>query len=399
MNELGAIRLVWLLGGLLAVALAAVALLLAQRRRAPLVPEPRADEACVRPAQDRETRDLAQLAAAVADMNPDALVLYTEAGAILYANTAARELFFEGRDPCGQNFLRLAGLAPTPIARALLGPSDSLFTLEVQQNQETFHLSRHAHELSGAEVTLLVVRNLTREISRREVATLKNVVRVISHEVNNSLAPITSLVGSGRLIAERPEHAAKLASVFDTIEDRAKHLQAFLAGYAGLARLPEPRPAAVAWAPFLERLRALYPSLRVTHSTPQAGWFDAVQFEQVLINLIKNAREAGSAEEEIELRVSEDADGASRVEVLDRGRGFGAEGLASAFMPFYTTKANGSGMGHALSREIVHAHGGTIGLANREGGGAQVTVTLPGHEVPKGANLSRSRAKLTLSRT
>ena len=129
----------------------------------------------------------------------------------------------------------------------------------------------------------------------------------------------------------------------------------------------------------------------------KAGWFDPVQLEQVLINLIKNAVEAGSPEDEVALLVSEDPDGSARIEVADGGPGFNAEAFGSAFMPFYTTKVNGSGMGHTLCREIVHAHSGTISLANREAGGAVVTIVLPGAS-RLDPRLARSRTKLTLSR-
>jgi signal transduction histidine kinase len=199
------------------------------------------------------------------------------------------------------------------------------------------------------------------------------------------------------LIAKRPEHADKLGSVFDTIEERADHLKTFLDGYAGLARLPAPRPAAVAWQPFLDHLRALYPSVVLPSPPERAGFFDPVQIEQVLINLIKNAVEAGSPPDAVEIALQLEDDGAVRFEISDRGSGFDDEALQSAFTPFYTTKEKGSGMGHSLCREIVEAHGGRLSLGNRDGGGALVTLLLPGR-APADSRLSRSRAKLTLSR-
>src|SRR5690606_34981746 len=114
------------------------------------------------------------------------------------------------------------------LREVLLGESDRLFTLEVDRQPETFHLTRRNYETAAGSMTLIVVKHMTREVARREVQILKNVVRVISHEVNNSLAPIASLIRSARKIAERPEHVHKLASVFDTIEERATHLSVFL---------------------------------------------------------------------------------------------------------------------------------------------------------------------------
>ena len=113
--------------------------------------------------------------------------------------------------------------------------------MNVGGQQETYHLSRRNFELEGEIHTLLIVRQLTREVSRREVEVLKKVIRVISHELNNSLAPISSLINSARLIAKSREHLEKLEHVFDTIAERAQHLSAFLDGYAKFARLPKPK--------------------------------------------------------------------------------------------------------------------------------------------------------------
>lgn len=339
----------------------------------------------------------ASLADLAADLTPDALLLYEEDGRIAYANATARNLFFEGADPSGENFLRLVGRAPNALSSALLGQSARLITLVVDDRHETFSVSRQAHHVGDRELTLLVVQNLTREVSQREVETLKNVVRVLSHEVNNSLAPIASLVHSARKLAGRPELSAKLDAAFDTIGERARHLQGFIEGYARLARLPAPHAQAVNLEKFLDHLRSLYPEARIPAAAGVSGWFDPTQIEQVLINLFKNAVEAGSAPSDVELVIDDASDGVTRMEVRDRGSGFSEEALASAFTPFFTTKSGGSGMGHALCREIVHAHGGSIGIANRKDGGGRVTLELPG-KAAVDPRLAASRTKLTLSR-
>jgi signal transduction histidine kinase len=132
----------------------------------------------------------------------------------------------------------------------------------------------------------------------------------------------------------------------------------------------------VEWEPLLAGLRASLP-FRVLRPLPaRPAWVDAAQIEQVLINLVKNAIESGSPEDEVTLAVSERAGGVA-IEVGDRGAGLAGEVLRDALLPFYSTKAKGTGLGLTLCREIVDAHGGRLSIANREGGGALVTVWLP----------------------
>jgi nitrogen fixation/metabolism regulation signal transduction histidine kinase len=334
--------------------------------------------------------DLVQV---VADATPDAVLFFSDSGVIRYANAGARELFFDGAHPEGENFLALLGRAQAPLREALLGESDQLFSLEVEGRHETYHVSRRTFPLEGEVHTILAVKHLTREIGSREVGVLKQVVRVISHEVNNSLAPVSSLVHSARLLARAPNAEAKLGPVFDTIEERTKHLCSFLEGYAAVARLPRPSPRTVDAERFVHQLALLHPEVRVHDAPKHPGWFDPVQIEQVVINLVKNARETGCALGDVELSLDTKPDGEATLEVLDRGPGFSEEALQNALLPLYTTKERGSGMGLALCREIVEAHRGSLVIANRSDGGASVRITLPG-KGPSDPNLTRSRLRL-----
>src|SRR5262249_19049485 len=157
----------------------------------------------------------------------------------------------------------------------------------------------------------------TRELSRQEVKTWKKVIRVISHELNNSLAPITSLAHSGRELA-RQSSGERLGRVFATIEGRARHLHRFIQSYPEVARLPQPQSEPVGWDEFLAQLARHY-AFRLGGTAPaQTGWFDRVQLEQVLINLLKNAHEAGGDPAAIELEVGQRGSD-QRIEVRDRG--------------------------------------------------------------------------------
>ena len=132
----------------------------------------------------------------------------------------------------------------------------------------------------------------------------------------------------------------------------------------------------MAWAEFLGALAQQYPFRLVGEVPTREGIFDRAQLERVLINLLKNAHEAGGAGEEVELALAERGNDL-RIEVRDRGSGMSETVLASALLPFYSTKRSGTGLGLALAREIVEAHGGRVALANRDGGGLSVTLSLP----------------------
>src|ERR1700730_8966776 len=326
----------------------------------------------------RERLDLHQrelLLDTVIQTTPLVMVLTNSAGRIVYSNIAARQLFHGGRKLEGLDFMALLEQSPAPLREALTGNVDTLFTMEVDGEPQVYHLSQRRFHLNAQPQQLLLLKQLTRELAAQEVVVWKKVIRVIAHELNNSLAPITSLAHSGQLLARQPD-PAQLDRVFTTIGERAAHLASFIDGYARFAKLPRPRPAAVSWAQFLARLEGTMP-FRLDGPVPdQPASFDASQFEQVMINLLKNAAESGSPADAITVGVRGAAPGV-RVEIGDRGSGLSESTLRDALLPFYSTKPAGTGLGLTLCREIVEAHGGRLSLANRPGGGALVTVWLP----------------------
>jgi two-component system nitrogen regulation sensor histidine kinase NtrY len=312
----------------------------------------------------------------VIQATPLALVLTNDADAVLYSNASARKLFAEGRKLEGDRFVRYLERAPAPLREAIDRGGDTLFTLEIGGEPEVYHVSQRSFLLNAVPHRLLLLKQLTREINSQEVATWKKVIRVIAHELNNSLAPITSLAHSGQILAHAPPDPEQLGRVFSTIEDRARHLASFIEGYAQFAKLPQPRLAPVAWEVLIERLRVVV-SFQLAAPLPRRmASFDTAQVEQALINLLKNARESGADAGSIELAVLPVAQGFS-IEVRDRGPGFSITALENALIPFYSTKESGTGLGLTLCREIVEAHGGRLRIANRPGGGAMVNLWLP----------------------
>ncbi|MCA9692964.1 MAG: HAMP domain-containing histidine kinase [Myxococcales bacterium] len=329
---------------------------------------------------------------AVADHIPVAVLLHADNGLIRFANDRAAELLFAGEPLAGRNLLRLLAQAPASVREPLSASGDVVFTLEHDGARETFQLLRRPLELDGRAHTLLLVNPLTRELEARELAVLKKVIRVISHELNNSLSSMSSFIGSARYIAEHPSELTRLGRVLDGLEERTSHLRRFLGEYATLARLPEPRKRAIEWAPLLDRLARMFPELELDAPPQAPGWFDEAQVEQALINLLKNASEAApDARPRLLLR---ETDVDLEIGVLDEGPGFSDEALEFGLLPFFTTKPSGSGLGLALCREIAEGHGGSLRIKRRERGGAAVSLVLPRRE-PARARAATAALSLT----
>lgn len=304
-----------------------------------------------------------------------ALVLTNANGQVVYSNAAARELFNDGRPVNGMRFGDMLANVPAAFQSAVESGRDGLFTYEDDESQ-TFHQSQQSFTLNAQPHRLYLFKRLTQELGRQEVATWKKVIRVISHELNNSLAPISSLAHSGRTIVGRDGDDERLGPIFSTIEERSSHLKNFIESYAKFARLPAPRYEDVDWPEFVTRLQNTV-TFRLAEPLPGIRCrVDPTQFEQVLINLLKNAHESGSAPEAITLAI-EQYPMTTQFIVSDHGGGITDEVMQSALLPFYSTKKTGSGLGLPLCREIVEAHGGRLSLVNVEDAGLQVVISLP----------------------
>jgi len=307
---------------------------------------------------------------------------------VMFSNLAARKLLRNGWKLEGQAMQNVLETMPVELRDAIERGGDSLFAVRGpgdvddeadDDDEQVYHLSRRSFHLNGRPHDLLLIRLLTAELRRQEVQTWKKVIRVISHELNNSLAPIASLAHSGGELVRRGK-TERLEEVFATIEDRSRHLEGFIRGYARFAKLPQPQLQNVQWKQFLAGLQLQIPFRMADIPEDLQGRVDIAQLGQALLNLLKNAHEACSEAEppndDVELRLTRLPQWL-RIEVLDRGKGMNEAVLQNALMPFYSTKRNGTGLGLALTREIVEAHGGRVSLQNRREGGLCVAIFLP----------------------
>ena len=248
----------------------------------------------------------------------------------------------------------------------------------VTKTEQSWHLSRHHLKLHGSRHQLTLLKPITQVMHQQELQTWKKVIRVINHELNNSIAPISSMCHSGNILAERLAEP-QLTRVFATISKRINKLAEFIKSYSQLARLSRPKKEAFDLMKTLEQLQELY-QFQLTCQRPAIIFTgDESQIEQLMINLLKNAQQANSvqkSEQATEVTV-ESKQEKIHITVRDYGPGMPVEVLQKAFLPYYSTKTDGSGIGLSICREISDGHQGQITLNNHPKGGLQVGLTLP----------------------
>src|SRR5947208_1701505 len=234
----------------------------------------------------------------------------------------------------------------------------------------------------GLPHELLVLTDLSRTLREEERRAWQRLVRVLGHEMNNSLAPIKSLAASLESLLRRdpppPDWQDDARTGLNSIASRADSLSRFLQAYTRLTKLPPPQKQDVDLAEIEQRVVDLEPRLnvKVIVGPNEKIHVDAAQLEQLLINLVHNAVDAAletHGNVAIGWREKEDS-----VEIFVQDEGPGIMNTANLFVPFFTTKPEGSGIGLPLSRQIAEAHGGSLVVMNRRGGkGAEALLQLP----------------------
>ena len=311
------------------------------------------------------------------------LLVFQPDGEVELVNNAAQRLL---RVPPLKN-VRGLGEAYPGLAETLLRlkPRDrELVKVEAGDDQLLLLLHAAAFKQRGRDLTLVTVQDIRGELEEREIEAWQKLTRVLTHEIMNSMTPISSLAATVEGLIDKgcaggePESLADIRGALKTIQRRSEGLLHFVDGYRDLARVPKPDlkffPAADLFAQVAQLLQ---PKLEdcggrlETSSIPARleVLADHALLEQVLINLVLNACEAvrGLDRPQIALSAGLDERGRPVIQVRDNGRGIPAENLDKIFIPFFSTKEGGSGIGLSLSRQIMRLHGGSISAASKPG--------------------------------
>lgn len=300
-----------------------------------------------------------------------AVLIVDEQERLVDLNPAAEQLL--GR-PASELVGR--GAAEVGLSGWLARPAPFIDRYTFPAGEGPWEVRRVVFRRHGRPHRLLVVTDVSRSLREEERRAWRRLIRVLGHEINNSLGSIQSTAG---LLKERACEADPMArDGLELIEERSRALGGFIRRYAELARLPPPHAERVDIAGLIQHIVSLESRVvvEIESASPEAAQVDRSQLEQALINLVRNAADA-ALETGGGVRVRWRRSGRHLlIEVEDDGPGIAH--TENLFVPFFTTKEGGSGIGLVLARQIVEAHGGSLQLANRQGSrGAIATLHVP----------------------
>jgi len=267
-------------------------------------------------------------------------------------------------------------------------------TIDIGTEQLILNIRLRILKMEEQQYSLYSMQDISRQMDEQEIHAWEKLIRVLTHEIMNSITPITSLSGSLRHLIDHSEklEGEDLQDIRDSIraiENRSKGLMSFTRAYRQFTSKPQVHPESTDMQTWLQDITNLLKSeleqkeIQLTIKTPKQPLelsIDQELLSRVVINLLKNAMEAvaeNTHKKEIGISLTTDREGSHLLAVADNGKGIPVEDLANIFVPFFTTKKHGTGIGLSLSRRIMNAHGGRLMVWSRVGEGTVFTVVLP----------------------
>lgn len=314
------------------------------------------------------------------------LLAYDSAGNVQLMNTAARKLL---RSHAIRHINQLDDLGPDFMDALQHRPQNDIRQVRVRLGDvwQQWSVSTTTFKLQERKITLASVQNIQQELDEKEMEAWQNLIRVLTHEINNSVAPIASLAATIDDMITSPQagDTEDIRAALSTIRRRSDGLVHFVQSYRNLSHLPRPNLQIIAVAELfgsLERLMQNQAEQNKIHLDTQISppglelTADPELIEQVLINLVLNAIHAleGRHAPQIDLQAGIDARGSVWISVSDNGPGMSEHVQERIFIPFFTTKKKGSGIGLSLSRQILRLHGGTLTVKSAENIGTTFTM-------------------------
>ena len=315
------------------------------------------------------------------------LISFHRDGKVELVNTAAKRLL---RIPRLNNIHTLESVSPSLVETMLRMRSGEKTLVKVENQREPQQLALYATEfkLGGENLTLVSLQNIQTELEEKEMEAWQNLIRVLTHEIMNSITPISSLAstaqdilhevsnGNGKNGSVDRETIDDIRGAVQTIERRSQGLLHFVESYRKLTRLPKPDFQIVPVASLFDRVRQLMngqlqgKSIQLsTHVEPETLELtaDPELIEQVLINVVVNAIQAVDGKTGAAIKLTSHLDGGGRVviQVSDNGPGIVEEAMEKVFIPFFTTKKDGSGIGLSLSKQIMRLHRGSLSAQSK----------------------------------
>jgi two-component system nitrogen regulation sensor histidine kinase NtrY len=325
------------------------------------------------------------------------IITYNSKGFILHANTAAKKLLSATILTHLQQIERIDQKLFHAIS--IIKPFENrLISFSAEYGDTQLSLKATSLKTDEEELTILSIQDIKSELDEKEIDSWLKLIRVLMHEIMNSITPITSLSESLSKVLSKdgnpvlPEEVdekiiSKTLQGLKVIKEQGKGLMSFVESYRKLTRVPEPDKKLFRVSDFIKRIQILFKSLEKNEriklilllKEPDLEIFaDENMVSQVLINLLKNALEANeeNPSAEIKIRSGTGADNHPEICVIDNGPGIPEDNLDEIFVPFFTTRTNGSGIGLSISKQIMRVHGGTLKVRSVPGKETQFCINF-----------------------